>query len=171
MAPPLQMPPQQPIPLTSENLSPQALLKPRKAPPSSGWRRALFKASGGLIDPGESSKAIQRQQMVSLVRTPVGGGHYRVAVLSLKGGVGKTTATVGLGATLASLRGDRIIAVDANPDRGTLSEKVRLETRANVRDLLANRENIQRYSDVRQYTSQAASRLEVLASDPDPAIS
>ena len=48
--------------------------------------------------------------------------------MSLKGGVGKTTTTVGLGAMLASLRGDRIIAVDANPDRGTLSDKVRLET-------------------------------------------
>ena len=54
------------------------------------------------------------------VRTPVAGGHHRVAVLSLKGGVGKTTTAVGLGATFATLRGDRVIAVDANPDRGTL---------------------------------------------------
>ena len=60
-------------------------------------------------------------------------------MLSLKGGVGKTTATVGLGATLASMRGDRVIAVDANPDRGTLSDKVRLETAATVRDLLNER--------------------------------
>ncbi|MQA06417.1 MAG: AAA family ATPase [Streptosporangiales bacterium] len=166
-----QLPPQQPIPLTSDHLAPQEILRQRKAAPTGGWRRAVFKASGGLIDPGESNKEIQKQQMETFIRTPVAGGHYRVAVLSLKGGVGKTTTTVGLGSTLATLRGDRIIAVDANPDRGTLSEKVRLETRANVRDLLSNNSSVQRYSDVRQYTSQAASRLEVLASDPDPAIS
>ena len=46
---------------------------------------------------------------------------------------------------LASLRGDRVIAVDANPDRGTLSDKLRLETAATVRDLLNEREQIQRY--------------------------
>lgn len=91
--------------------------------------------------------------------------------MSLKGGVGKTTTTVGLGATLASIRGDRIIAVDANPDRGTLSDKVRLETAATVRDLLNERERIQRYADVRAFTSQSSSRLEVLASDQDPAVS
>lgn len=171
LADPMQLPQQQPIPLTSDNLAPQEILKQRKPAPSGGWRRALFKVSGGRLDPGESNKEIQRQQMETLIRTPVAGGHYRVAVLSLKGGVGKTTTTVGLGSTLATLRGDRIIAVDANPDRGTLSEKVRLETRANVRDLLASSGAVQRYADVRQYTSQAASRLEVLASDPDPAIS
>jgi MinD-like ATPase involved in chromosome partitioning or flagellar assembly len=109
--------------------------------------------------------------MISRIRTPVAGGHHRVAVLSLKGGVGKTTTTVGLGATLASLRGDRVIAVDANPDRGTLSDKVRLETAATVRDLLNERGQIERYADVRAFTSQAPSRLEVLASDRDPTVS
>ena len=73
---------------------------------------------------------MHRRDLVSRVRTPVADGYHRVAVLSLKGGVGKTTVTVGLGATLASLRGDRVIAVDANPDRGTLSDKVRVQTPA-----------------------------------------
>jgi MinD-like ATPase involved in chromosome partitioning or flagellar assembly len=85
--------------------------------------------------------------------------------------VGKTTVTVGLGATLASLRGDRVIAVDANPDRGTLSDKVRLETPATIRDLLDERALIGRYADVRAFTSQASSRLEILASDRDPGVS
>jgi MinD-like ATPase involved in chromosome partitioning or flagellar assembly len=114
---------------------------------------------------------MRRRELVSRVRTPVVGGHHRVAVLSLKGGVGKTTVTVGLGATLASLRGDRVIAVDANPDRGTLSDKVRLETPATIRDLLDERAMIGRYSDVRAFTSQSSSRLEILASDRDPGVS
>ena len=92
-------------------------------------------------------------------------------MLSLKGGVGKTTITATLGATFASIRGDRVIAVDANPDRGTLSQKVPLETPATVRHLLRDAEGIERYSDVRSYTSQGPSRLEVLASESDPAVS
>ncbi len=91
--------------------------------------------------------------------------------MSLKGGVGKTTITATLGGTFASIRGDRVIAVDANPDRGTLSQKVPLETPATVRHLLRDAEGIERYSDVRGYTSQGPSRLEVLASESDPAVS
>jgi MinD-like ATPase involved in chromosome partitioning or flagellar assembly len=64
-----------------------------------------------------------------------------------------------------------VVAVDANPDRGTLSEKVPLETPATVRHLLRDAEGIDRYSDVRSYTSQGPSRLEVLASESDPAVS
>ncbi len=118
-----------------------------------------------------SAAELRRKDMINRVRTPVAGGHHRAAILSLKGGVGKTTTTVGLGSTLASLRGDRVIAVDANPDRGTLSDKVRLETAATVRDLLNERGHIRRYADVRTFTSQAPSRLEVLASDRDTTVS
>lgn len=131
----------------------------------------VYHSTGGLVRVPSSGAELRRRDMISRARTPVAGGHHRVAVLSLKGGVGKTTTTVGLGATLASLRGDRIIAIDANPDRGTLSDKVRLETAATVRDLLNERGSISRYADVRAFTSQASSRLEVLASDRDPAVS
>jgi MinD-like ATPase involved in chromosome partitioning or flagellar assembly len=127
--------------------------------------------TGGLVRAPESAAERRRRELTARARTPVTGGHHRVAVLSLKGGVGKTTTTVSLGSTLASLRGDRVIALDANPDRGTLSDKLRLETTATVRDLLNERDQIQRYADVRAYTTQAASRLEVLASDRDPTVS
>jgi MinD-like ATPase involved in chromosome partitioning or flagellar assembly len=158
-------------PQTSDNLSADTLLRNRRSAPASGWRRAVYKASAGAIHPGEAPSEIRRRELLARARTPVAGGHHRVAVMSLKGGVGKTTTTVGLGSTLASVRGDRVVAVDANPDRGTLSDKVRLETAATVRDLLNERERIQRYADVRAFTSQASSRLEVLASDRDPAVS
>ena len=156
---------------TADSLSADMLLRGRRHAPSGGWRRAVYKASGGVIHPGESPQELRRRELLARARTPVAGGHHRVAVMSLKGGVGKTTTTVGLGATLASLRGDRVIAVDANPDRGTLSDKVRLETATTVRDLLNEHAQIQRYADVRAYTSQSSSRLEVLASDRDPAVS
>jgi len=156
---------------TADSLTADLLLPGRHAAPPSGWRRAIYQATGGLVRPPLSAAEMRRRELVARACTPVSGGHYRVAVLSLKGGVGKTTTVMGLGSTLASLRGDRVIAVDANPDRGTLSDKLRLETAATVRDLLNEREQIQRYADVRAFTTQAASRLEVLASDRDPTVS
>lgn len=161
--------PQQPQ--TADSLSSENLLGERRIAPSSGWRRAVYKATGGSIHPGESQSELRRKDLIARARTPVVNGHHRVAVMSLKGGVGKTTTTTGLGSMLGSLRGDRVIAVDANPDRGTLSDKVRLETAATVRDLLNNREHIHRYADVRAFTSQNEARLEILASDRDPAVS
>ena len=177
---PLSAPPMDPDPVfdppivteTSDVLTADWLLHGRRAQPGpGGWRRTVFRATGGLVKFGESTANIQQRNLTHRVRTPVAGGHHRVAVMSLKGGVGKTTTAVGLGATLASLRGDRVIAMDANPDRGTLSDKVRLETAATVRDLLNYRAGIRRYADVRQFTSQASSRLEILASDRDPGVS
>jgi MinD-like ATPase involved in chromosome partitioning or flagellar assembly len=156
---------------TSDSLTAESLLHGRRSAAGSGWRHRISRVTGGLLRLGESAADMHRRDLINRVRTPVAGGHHRVAVLSLKGGVGKTTTAVGLGATFATLRGDRVIAVDANPDRGTLSDKVRLETAATVRDLLNERDQIRRYADIRAFTTQAPSRLEVLASDRDPAVS
>jgi MinD-like ATPase involved in chromosome partitioning or flagellar assembly len=151
-------------------LSTSTLLRQVKPAPSEGWRRWLYVLSGQLINVGESPRTKRYNDLVVQVNRPL-RGCYRIAMLSLKGGVGKTTITATLGATFASIRGDRVVAVDANPDRGTLSQKVPLETPATVRHLLRDAEGIDRYSDVRSYTSQGPSRLEVLASETDPAMS
>jgi MinD-like ATPase involved in chromosome partitioning or flagellar assembly len=151
-------------------LSTSTLLRQVKPPPSEGWRRWLYRLSGQLINVGESPRTMRYNDLIVQVNRPL-RGCYRIAMLSLKGGVGKTTITATLGATFASIRGDRVVAVDANPDRGTLSQKVLLETPATVRHLLRDAEGIERYSDVRSYTSQGPSRLEVLASETDPAMS
>ncbi len=156
---------------TSDSLTAESLLHGKRSASGSGWRHRVYRVTGGLLRLGESAADMRRRDLINRVRTPVAGGHHRVAVLSLKGGVGKTTTAVGLGATFATLRGDRVIAVDANPDRGTLSDKVRLETAATVRDLLNERDQVRRYADVRAFTTQAPSRLEVLASDRDPTVS
>ncbi|MCX4093724.1 MinD/ParA family ATP-binding protein [Nocardia sp. alder85J] len=145
------------------------LLKRSRRAPRSGWRRAVHRMSGGAINPGDSTSDLAQRELVDRVNQPV-RGDYRIAILSLKGGVGKTTTTVGLGSTFASLRGDRVIAIDANPDLGTLAHRVPRQTRSTVRNLLED-SHISRYSDVRAHTSQSPSRLEVLASEQDPAVS
>lgn len=151
-------------------LSTGMLLRPVKPPPSEGWRRLLYELSGHLINLGEGPRAARYNNLVAQVNRPL-RGCYRIALVSLKGGVGKTTIAATMGATFASIRGDRVVAVDANPDRGTLSQKIPLETAATVRQLLHDAGSIERYSDVRRYTSKGPSGLEVLASETDPAIS
>ncbi|MGH3723726.1 MAG: AAA family ATPase [Mycobacterium sp.] len=138
--------------------------------PRSGWRKAVHRATSGHVNPGDSRKDRENEQLLASIRQPI-LGDYRIAVLSIKGGVGKTTTTLGLGSAFATIRTDRIIAVDANPDRGTLAERVRdHSTQSTVRDLL-NDQNIRSYADVRNHTRMATSRLEVLASEQDPAVS
>ncbi len=159
-----------PAPLHADELSSAKLIKQSKRKPQSGWRKAVFVASGHLINVGESPSDLHRRELITRVNQPL-RGCYKIAMLSLKGGVGKTTTTTTLGSTFSSLRGDRVIAVDANPDRGTLSQKIPLETTATVRHLLRDADRIHRYSDIRAYTSQGPSRLEVLASEQDPAVS
>ena len=64
----------------------------------------------------------------------------------------------------------RVIAIDANPDLGTLAQRAAVPTPATIRDLLAARDT-SRYAQVRAFTHQANSRLEVIGSERDPAVS
>ncbi|MEU3623904.1 ATPase [Amycolatopsis coloradensis] len=153
-----------------DELATASLVKPQKRKPQSGWRKALYVGTGKLVNPGESPADTRKRELIAQINQSL-RGCYKIAMLSLKGGVGKTTTTTTLGSTFASLRGDRVVAVDANPDRGTLSQKIPIETTATVRHLLRDADKITRYSDVRSYTSQGGSRLEILASEQDPAVS
>jgi MinD-like ATPase involved in chromosome partitioning or flagellar assembly len=155
---------------TAANLTHDTVLRARRLRPRRGWRRVIYVATRGKINPGPSAAEMRADDLVTRARTPVRQCH-RLAVISLKGGVGKTTTTAALGGMLATLRGDRVVAIDANPDRGTLGERVAGEIQATVRDMLAAGDAIRRYGDVRTFTSQAPSRLEVLSSDSDPGIS
>jgi MinD-like ATPase involved in chromosome partitioning or flagellar assembly len=136
--------------------------------PKSGWRKAVHLATG--LNPGESAEETTHRAIVDRVNQPVRGGPFTIAVLSQKGDVGKTTTTVGLGATLPAIRGDRVVAMDANPDFGTLAQRGPDETASTVRDVLFD-DSIVRYSDMRRHTSQNSSRPEILASERDPATS
>ncbi|MEU1125959.1 AAA family ATPase [Streptomyces sp. NPDC005899] len=119
---------------------------------------------------GGKKEEIERQRKLELIRTPV-LSCYRIAVISLKGGVGKTTTTTALGSTLATERQDKILAIDANPDAGTLGRRVRRETGATIRDLVQAIPYLNSYMDIRRFTSQAPSGLEIIANDVDPAVS
>lgn len=59
-----------------------------------------------------------------------------LAVVSPKGGVGKTTVTALLGSLLALVRRDRAVAVDTNPDFGSLGRTLVPDHRVYVDDLV-----------------------------------
>ena len=86
---------------------------------------------------------------------------YQIGIFGIKGGVGRTTVTVALGSALSRIRGDRILAVDADPDGGNLADRARRQSRATVADLLADK-HLLRYNDIRTYTSMNGDKLEVL---------
>ncbi|WP_338895797.1 SCO5717 family growth-regulating ATPase [Streptomyces sp. TG1A-60] len=149
------------VELSSDRLLNGKKQKAKSSRPTSG---------GGLFKLGGKKEEAERQRKLELIRTPV-LSCYRIAVISLKGGVGKTTTTTALGSTLATERQDKILAIDANPDAGTLGRRVRRETGATIRDLVQAIPYLDSYMDIRRFTSQAPSGLEIIANDVDPAVS
>ncbi|MYV41468.1 AAA family ATPase, partial [Streptomyces sp. SID1328] len=149
------------VELSSDRLLNNKRQKTRSGRPAAAASR--FKLGG-------KKEEAERQRKLELIRTPV-LSCYRIAVISLKGGVGKTTTTTALGSTLASERQDKILAIDANPDAGTLGRRVRRETGATIRDLVQAIPHLHSYMDIRRFTSQAPSGLEIIANDVDPAVS
>ena len=157
--------------LTAAAFTDEAMLSPRHGPPpAAGWRRAVYSATSGAINPGPSVAERNRAAVLARVTAPISGSR-RVVVMSRKGGVGKTTITLALGSTFAMMRGDRVVALDANPDAGNLARRVARPCPRTITDVLNELELISSYSDLRRFTAQAPeSRLEVLASDDDPRI-
>jgi putative peptide zinc metalloprotease protein len=131
----------------------------------------VFAVTAGHVNPGPGAKERRQNELMTQVRTRFEGSR-RIVVMSRKGGVGKTTTTLMLGHTFATHRGDRVVAVDANPDAGNLATRIQRETTNGTTDLLVNRAWVQRYAQIRSYSSQhPGSRLEVIASDDDAGIS
>jgi MinD-like ATPase involved in chromosome partitioning or flagellar assembly len=93
-----------------------------------------------------------------------------VALISPKGGVGKTTSTFLAGNLLATHLKLRAIAVDANPDFGTLARLVPDTSRSerSLADLLDDSDRIHTAAELRAYVSAVPSGLHVLAAPDDP---
>lgn len=156
--------------LTAERLINQGRKKRRPAP--EGFLQELvYTATFHLINLGDSYFVRERKALDARIGKAFTGGTRFVPVLTRKGGVGKTTITTLLGMALADTREDRIIAIDANPDRGTLAERIDKQTRATVRDVVLRSESLHTFSEFQTVVSRDETRLDVLASDSDPHVS
>ncbi|WP_232668617.1 MinD/ParA family ATP-binding protein [Pseudonocardia sp. TRM90224] len=150
--------------LTHDNLTQHRDNRPRD-----GWRRMLYTCTGGLLNPGLSRAEVERAQLCARIRRPLTGSR-RIAVISIKGGVSKTTTSACLGAALAEIRGDQVGLVDANPDAGTLADRLTGHTHRTIRDLINDIDTVDSLTTLDTYMSLAG-RLKVLASEQDPAAS
>ncbi len=120
------------------------------------WRDLVRRLTG--IDLGPGKAAAYEQELRDRIRTPV-GGVFPIAVLNLKGGVGKTVVVEALGSTFAAVRDDRVIAVDL--DAGDLGERHGRRNPLSIADLLREG-TATHYSDVRAHTYMNSFGLEVL---------
>jgi MinD-like ATPase involved in chromosome partitioning or flagellar assembly len=122
--------------------------------------RALFATRG---EREEAELEARLGEAGALTRTNV------VAMVSPKGGVGKTTATFLVGNLLAGHLKLRALAVDANPDFGTLARLApdRARTSQSLADLLDDLDLIRTAAELRPYVSRLATGLHVLAAPRD----
>lgn len=150
------------LPTAAKSLSTVAARGAVRTLPRRGWRRALYATT--RLNLGPSRDEIYERDLFTAIRRNVVGS-YQIGVIGLKGGAGKTAVTVALGSLLAQVRGDRILAVDADPDCGNLADRAGLPSEVCVADLLADN-NINSSNALRAYTGTTDANLEVIASAP-----
>ena len=92
-----------------------------------------------------------------------------IALISPKGGVGKTTSTFIAGNLLATHLKLRAVAVDANPDFGTLARLAPDERRSerSLADLLADADRLNTAAELTPYVSRLPTGLHVLGAPRD----
>jgi MinD-like ATPase involved in chromosome partitioning or flagellar assembly len=127
------------------------------------WRRRVQRL---LVSKGEHEEAELERLLggqPSLSRANV------VAVISPKPGVGKTSSAFAIGGLLADRLRLRVIAVDANPDIGTLVALApsRLRCQRSLADLLTDIEQIETAAQLRSYVSALPSGLHLLGAPAD----
>ncbi|MBV8180070.1 MAG: MinD/ParA family protein [Mycobacterium sp.] len=144
--------------------SPPVEREARLPSPKYGWRRIVFSATFGLINPGPSP--LEKQEVAD--QTTIGSalhGNYKVGVLG-KGGVGKTTVAASVGSIFAELRRqDRVVAVDADTAFGRLGSRIDPQTSGSYWELAADR-NLQSFADVTSRVGSNSAGLYVLAGEP-----
>jgi MinD-like ATPase involved in chromosome partitioning or flagellar assembly len=131
--------------------------------PTARLRRRLQRllVSTGEREEAELERLLAQQSNVSRANV--------VAVISPKGGVGKTTSAFVVGSLLADRLRLRAIAVDANPDFGTLAALApdRLRCERSLADLLSDIERIETAAQLRSYVSALPSGLHLLGAPSD----
>ena len=157
-------------PESAASLTADRLLNKTAATPVGGWRLWIYKATMGYVNLGDSDRVRIQRATEHRIASRLGERTRYVPVLSRKGGVGKTTVTTLLGMVLAEMREDRVIALDANPDRGTLSDRSPGRADFTARQLVKDRFTVDSFAQLSNYTARDGSRLDILASDADPMV-
>ncbi|MBO0890725.1 MAG: hypothetical protein J2P14_07405 [Acidothermales bacterium] len=100
-----------------------------------GVRRGGRTGLRGLANIGSAGRSMAQSALIERASARLRGPR-RVAFLSFKGGVGKTTVTALTGLALSTLRQGGVAALDADPDRGTLVRRLDTVQPPSIRDFL-----------------------------------
>jgi MinD-like ATPase involved in chromosome partitioning or flagellar assembly len=137
------------------------MVAPRKIPPGSGWRKFVYLATFKTLNLGESPRERHYRELRERIRRHI-RKQYVIAVVSGKGGVGKTTMTAAIGAVFRECRPENVVAIDAAPGFGTLAGRIDENPPGDYSAVL-NDTDVQGYADIREHLGQNAVGLDVLA--------
>ena len=137
------------------------VVKKRRPHPTMGWRKAVYVSTAKLVNLGAGPHEQRLRDWTALIKSNI-PGNYQIAVVSVKGGVGKTRLTAGVGTVFAKVRGEHVIALDADITYGGLGRFVDDEVTKTVREFLADQDAVT-HPKTRLYTGLNAQGLEVLA--------
>ena len=115
-----------------------------------------------------SQRRFSEAHLDTLIRRSLAPDARSVAVISPKGGVGKTMLSFLLGSVLAEVRAERVVAVDANPDFGTLADLVGSRVSATISDLFREASRIEAAEELSRYVTTTETGLRILAATQDP---
>jgi MinD-like ATPase involved in chromosome partitioning or flagellar assembly len=151
--------------LTRRDVHPGPLVDGQPAPRdlAARMRRQMQRvlASDGERDEAELERRIRTRAAVTRPNT--------IALIRPKGGVGKTTSTFITGNLLATHLKLRAIAVDANPDFGTLARLAPDERRSerSLADLLDDADRLKTAAELSPYVSRLPTGLHLLGAPVD----
>jgi MinD-like ATPase involved in chromosome partitioning or flagellar assembly len=151
--------------LGRRDLYPEAVVDGR-AEPDHALRRLRRRMNALTISRAEREEADLERSL----RTQPGVTRPNVvALISPKGGVGKTTSTFLAGNLLASHLKQRAIAVDANPDFGTLGRLPgeHASSSRSLAELLGDLDGLGTAAELRPYIARLPSGLHLLAAPTD----
>lgn len=146
---------------------PDELTKSRTLPPEMGWRKAVYVGTGHLINLGAGPAERTLRDQIALIGSNI-PGNYSIAFVSIKGGVGKTRTTAGVGTVFSHYRTEPVLAMDANPTYGSLARVIDPSATASIREYMAD-EQVHTYPKARSYTGKNRQGLEVLAGNQNVA--
>jgi MinD-like ATPase involved in chromosome partitioning or flagellar assembly len=149
------------------HLRPDELVKSRTLPPEMGWRKAVYVSTGHLVNLGAGPGERALRDQIGRIGSNI-PGNYTIAVVSLKGGVGKTRTTAGVGTVYATYRTEPVLALDANPTYGSLGRIIDSRATASIREYMSD-EHVNTYPRARSYTGKNSQGLEVLAGNQNVA--
>jgi MinD-like ATPase involved in chromosome partitioning or flagellar assembly len=165
--PPEPTPPPAPPASYADRIRADDLVPARRVPPGRGWRLALYKATFGLVNLGQSPDEIRQAELEARIKSGL-RGHYKIGVMG-KGGVGKTTVSASVGSVFAELRqDDRVVAIDADTAFGKLGSRVDPKAQGSYWEL-ASDQYLETFADVRSRVGNNAAGLFVLAGEATPA--